>query len=275
MNLKRVVLAAVAAATLLAPVLAAETPAGATTWACTKTDNGSQNPGGACGAYKDASITNSDGYNTYVGNDVWNAPGAGNPQTIYVDNPGDWEVTAKYPVGNTAVLSYPDIQDIFTTANDEPAPLSGFSTIFSDPDISQPAASVKGDFEAAYDMWFQTSGSSAAQEIMLWIDNHGQVPAGKAVATVVFYGQTWTVWSNGAKLPLISLVLDKNQTSGRIHILAISQWLESKGYVPAGSGVSEINFGWELCSTNGQLLTFKVTGYDLRAGCSGGGTSCF
>lgn len=264
MNLLRVVPAAAAALALLTPVLFAGSASAAATWSCTATDNGAQNPGGACGAYKYAGITESDGYNTYVGNDVWNPPGAGHPQTIYVDNPGDWEVTADYPAGNTAVLSYPDIQQIYTTTTDEPAPISGFSTIFSDPDISQPAAAKSGDFEAAYDMWFQTAKGSASQEIMLWIDNHGQRPAGNPVATTTFYGQKWTVWSNGAKLPLVSLVLNTNETSGRIHILVIAQWLEANGYVPKGSGISEINFGWELCSTGGKALTFTVKGYDLR-----------
>jgi hypothetical protein len=52
-------------------------------------------------------ITDSDGYNTYVGNNEW---GCGNPdqcglQAVRAYTPGDWQVTSNQVAGNTAVLT--------------------------------------------------------------------------------------------------------------------------------------------------------------------------
>ena len=108
---------------------------------------------------------------------------------------------------------------------------------------------------------------------MIWVDNHGQTPAGKPVATTTFYGQKATIWSSG-KNP-VSIVLSRNKTSERIHILTMLDWLMGHGYMPKNSGVNLIQFGWELCSTGGKLETFAVKSYDLRLGCVHGGTACY
>ena len=145
-------------------------------WSCVATDDGAQNPGQGCpgdNGYRYSGITNSNGYNTYVLNDMWNPPGAGHPQTIYVDNPGHWQVVSNQPAGNTAVLAYPDVQQIFTLTSDAPAPLSSFGSLFSDFKESMPGG---GDNEAAYDIWLGTASRSFSQEVMIWVDNHRTNP---------------------------------------------------------------------------------------------------
>jgi hypothetical protein len=256
--------------------LAGGGPASASvSWSCVAADNGAQNPGPSCPTGKNAyiyhSITDSSGFNTYIGNDMWNPPGAGHPQTVYADNPGDWQVVSDQSAKNTAVLSYPDVQQILTLTDDAPAPLSGFVTIFGDHKESMPSG---GDNEAAYDIWLGTSkATDYSQEVMIWVDNHRtNPPPGEIVGTPVFYNTKYTVWDDDGT---IYMIRDGNETSGRIHILVMLQWLESHGYSPRNSGLNQIDFGWEICSTNGKAETFTLSQYDLRMACHKSGTACW
>lgn len=250
-------------------------PASATaTWSCVATDNGDQNPGPGCpsgSGYHYSGITSSDGYNTKVINDMWNPPGPGHPQTIYVNNPGDWKVVSDQPQGNTAVLSYPNVEQIFTRTDNSPAPLSGFKTISSSFRESMPSG---GDNEAAYDIWLGTAAKgNYSQEIMIWVDNHRtNPPPGSIVGRPAFDGVTYTVWDDNGT---VYMLRDGNEESGSVDILSMLDWLKSRGLSPADSGLNQIDFGWEICSTDSKPETFVMTGYDLRIGCESKGTSCY
>ena len=52
---------------------------------------------GNCGPYAYSRITNSNGYNTYVGIQLWGcgAPGSCGPETLTAYNPGQWSVTSR------------------------------------------------------------------------------------------------------------------------------------------------------------------------------------
>ncbi|HEY3975663.1 MAG TPA: hypothetical protein VGM79_00215 [Streptosporangiaceae bacterium] len=43
------------------------------------------------------------------------------------------------------------------------------------------------DAEAAHDIWV----NGLSKEVMVWVDDHGQAPAGSRVATTSFSGATW------------------------------------------------------------------------------------
>jgi hypothetical protein len=193
---------------------------------------------------------------------VWN-PIAGASQTLTAYNPGDWSVSADMPAGNTAVVSYPDVQQIYTTTSDTPDPLSNFTTITSSFAENGPGSGGGDDYEAAYDIWTGTGSDNYAQEIMIWVDNHGQTPAGSEVATASIDGATYSVWSAGDHP--VSLVLNSNETSGTVNILAALNWLESNGYMPSGSGLNQIDFGWEICSTGGVAKTFSMSQYGIES----------
>jgi len=201
---------------------------------------------------------------------VWN-PIAGASQTLTAYNPGDWSVSADMPAANTAVVSYPDVQQIYTTTSDTPDPLSGFASITSSFAENGPGSGGGDDYEAAYDIWAGTGSDNYAQEIMIWVDNHGQTPAGSEVGTADIAGASYSIWSAG-KNP-VSLVLNSNETSGTINILAALNWLESNGYMPSGSGLNQIDFGWEICSTGGSAKTFSLTSYGIESSCASG-SSC-
>jgi hypothetical protein len=251
---------------------AAPARAGAAKWACVATDDGAQNPGPGCPGgnshgYKYAGITNSNGYTTFVNNDMWNPPGAGHPQTIYVNNPGDWEAVSDQARGNTSVLSYPSVQQIFTQSDDAPAPISGFSTLLSNYTESMPSG---GDNESAFDIWLGTSAATDySQEVMIWQDDHRtNPPPGKVAGHTDFFGTPYTVWDDTTSNPgTIYFVRDANATSTRVHIITMLKWLENHGLSPKGSGINDIEFGWEICSTNGQPWVLTMTRYQLISVC--------
>jgi hypothetical protein len=246
-------------------------------WNCTKTDDGTQNPGGACGPYLYRPISDSDGYNTSVLNDMWNPPGVGHQQTVYANSPGDWQVTANEAKGNTAVLSYPDVQQILTTTSNTPTPVSGFAGILGDFTEAMPA---NGDNEAAYDIWMGRSASTNyAQEVMIWVDNHRTNPApGKIVGKPTFHGARYTVWQDpsagGAGFHTIYMVRDGRQTSGTVNILAMLEWLVQRK-LTAATGLNQVDFGWEICSTDGKAETFRMSRYALSLQCRAGGKACY
>ena len=229
---------------------------------------------GSCGPYTFAGISGSHGGQTHVIQDIWN-PIGGISQTLTARSPADWSVKASMPASNTAVLSYPDTQQIYTTDHNTPNPLTGYSSITST--YTETGPSTQGnDWEAAYDIWAGTGSNNYAQEIMIWVDNHGQRPAGDVVASATIDGQSYKVWSTGKAGAVgnpVSMVLDSNQASGSVNLLDDLNWLKSNGYVPQGSGLNQIDFGFELCSTGGVPETFALSDYGIKATCNSG-SSC-
>ena len=57
----------------------------------------------------------------------------------------------------------------------------------------------------------------------------------------------------------------RRRARGTIDVLAGLQWLQSKGYVASDATLSQVNFGWEICSTGGVAETFEMTSYLLAA----------
>jgi hypothetical protein len=84
-------------------------------------------------------------------------------QTVTSYGPGDWSVTSDQAAGNTAVLTYPDVQQVFTLTNDTDPPISGFSAITSSFDLdivrADLAKSVQQALEPAHiSVWIQAPG---------------------------------------------------------------------------------------------------------------------
>jgi hypothetical protein len=56
-----------------------------------------------------------------------------------------------------------------------------------------------------------------------------------------------------------------NERSGSVDILAMLTWLQDHGYLPPGSGLWQIDYGFEICSTGGQPETFAVSHFSISA----------
>jgi hypothetical protein len=213
---------------------------------------------GACGPYLSPLIYHRAGQDTYVSQDVWN-PIPGWSQTLHVLNAGEWYATAEMPAGNTAVVSFPDVGENYGYANT----LAGFSSIYSS--FTENMHSTYGtSAEAAYDIWL----NDWRNEVMIQHDivNRGNCPV---ITTTSFGGsggvpvQDWNFCQYGTEL--IWQLSGHGEQSGSVDILAMLDWLVGHGYLPQGSGLTAISYGFEICSTGGRQETFTVSRFTLSA----------
>lgn len=210
----------------------------------------------------DGSIYDSSQYSTYVNQDVWNQVN-GWQQAMYACGGSDWTVTANMPAGNTAVVSYPDIQQIYGS-NGDPAPLSSLPGLTSTFSVTDPGDGPGDHYEAAYDIWAGSAGSSWSQEVMVWEDNHGQdLGWDTKLGTAVIDGESYTIYRNGSSVGDELIVShDTNQTSGTVPLGDILSYLSGQGFMTA-DGINAVDFGYELSSTGGTTQTFALNSYTL------------
>jgi hypothetical protein len=214
---------------------------------------------GACGPYLDPLIYRSDGQDTFVGQNVWN-PITGWSQTLHVLSPGNWSATADMPAGNTAVVSFPNVGEEYYYTNT----LAGFSSIFSSfTEDMHPTSGTSA--EAAYDIWLNDWNN----EVMI---QHDIVNRGSChiVATASFGGsggvpvQNWNFCEYGTEL--IWQLAGNGELSGTVDILAMLDWLVRHRYLRQKSGLTDISYGFEICSTGGRPETFTVSRFTISAG---------
>ena len=219
--------------------------------------------------------TDPNGGNTYgayyVYNNMWNDgspppyPGVGSQQ-LNVCNYNSWYVNANMPAGNTAVLTYPNVQETFGS----PIPLSKISSMTSD--FAESAQHLTGDdWEAAYDIWINGEASSGSTELMIWNDTDNQTPSGNDVGTFTSNGVTYTIYNSNNSY--IAFVANSNYTAGQVNLNAFYQELLNKGWIASNSQLYQVDYGYELCSTNSQVQRFNVTNFDINYVTGGGATT--
>jgi hypothetical protein len=114
------------------------------------------------------------------------------------------------------------------------------------------------DAEAAYDIWL----NNYKIEVMVWVDNHHQRPAGNVIARIKIYGKRFAVWKSGSSMYSFAL-LGKQERRGTVHLLTTMDWLVRRGYLKSSYSLTQVNFGWEICSTDGRPMDFTLTHYGL------------
>ncbi len=228
---------------------------------------------GSCGPYDNYPNITGTTSSTNIGNNVWN-PIHGWHQTLSASSPGDWQVTANMPAGNTAVASYPSVGANYGRANNTPTPLGKFAMVRSW-FTERMNATARTSAWAAFDIWLgQGTSSKWTNEVMIQHD-FAKNGACTAVATATFPGpggalQHWHLCKFGSELVWKLGTNDRNKFSERtgvIHILAMLRWLVQHHYLPANAGLWAVGYGWEICSTGGRPETFTVSAYTLRARC--------
>ncbi len=188
-------------------------------------------------------------------NNEWNSGANPGPQTLCGNTAGDWQVTSTQRAGNTAVLTYPSVQLNYNGTSGYA--LSKFTSMTSS--WAENMHAVSGtDAEAAYDIWI----NGLNKEVMVWVDNHGQTPAGSKVATTTISGATWDLYETGDR-GYMAFVREGNATSGTVDLLAALKFLQSRGDLSASDVLWQANFGFEICSTGGAAETFTVSNFSL------------
>src|SRR5712691_2289428 len=188
-----------------------------------------------------------------VYNNEWNTSEAG-PQTIWAFSYHHWGVESTQ-ASTTSVKTYPSVQKNYNDA--KYTSLRSLRSTFAE---SMPSA-ARLDAEAAYDLWLD----NYKIEVMMWFDNHGQRPAGRVVATVHFYGQKFALWKSGSDMYSFKLV-GHRETSGMAHLFSGLRWLVNHGYLSSSVTLTQVNFGWEIASTNGRPMDFTLSRYSLSTG---------
>jgi hypothetical protein len=199
-----------------------------------------------------------------VSNDMWNCPRPEcGRQEVWVNSSSNWGVVSDMAKGNTTVLTYPAVQRKFG-ANGGPAPLATAQELRSTFTESMPTTSGTIG-EAAYDIWLNDWNT----EIMIWVDNQHQHFSTPIAGIATINGQKFAVYatqgtSGGYPRGPFIFVIQKNETSGTVDILDAIRWVEHQGYMSAsGAGLNAVDFGWEICSTNGEPQYFAVSRFSL------------
>ena len=159
-----------ATTTTLPPTTTTTTPTGGSSCvSATATTGGNdgltgQPPYGAF--YDPTEINNSNGYNTYVNNQLENTQ-TGFSDKLCGTGPSSWNLTWNAPDAsdNGAVQGYPDVQQLYNDwGSDSYTPLEGGPTsITSTFNTTNPSDSV-GNWEMAYDLWFE----NYTADVMIW-----------------------------------------------------------------------------------------------------------
>ena len=246
-------------------------------------------PSGNCGPYLYAADTNSNGYNTYVGNNCWADPSCA--QTITVTNPGKWQVTSTEPAGNGSVKTAPEAQQQFNdwcsngkntwsnfVLNGCPSstdtPISALSQLTSSYAESTPHNS-RTIAQWAWDNWL-SNDAGYPNEVMVWVDTNGRCNSGsfgtQVHAPVIIAGQEWTphrypnssefIWSLDGPGGAGTCA---QQASGTVNLLALLKWMQANGFAAPGAAISLVDGAWEICSTGGAPETFRVFSYSVTA----------
>ncbi|WP_020419819.1 hypothetical protein [Amycolatopsis sp. ATCC 39116] len=191
----------------------------------------------------------------YVHNNMWNQDEAG-PETLYACSYDNWYVDSTQP-DTTSVKTYPNVHKDIN--NLDGAPLSDYSTITSTFAGRGPATGI---YNVAYDIWLNGVGQQpGVTELMVWTENHNQVPSGEKVATYTAGGVTYDVWYDGDDY--LAFVAQSTQYSGAIDIKAMIDWSVGRGYIPPNPTVNQIGYGIEFCSTGGVPARFTVTDFSV------------
>ncbi len=192
--------------------------------------------------------------NYYVYNNMWNTSQTLGPQTLSVCSASSWYVVSNQTDQAGAVLTYPNVQENFTQT------VGSFRTLSSTFAETSPRVGI---YEDAYDIWFNGFGAGHT-EVMIWVDNYKQVPAGSHAATTTLGGRTYDVYrtSDGS---YVAFVATQTFTSGTINLLEMFDYMIGKSWLTTADTLSQIDFGVEIVDTAGSPATYQFTNFSITA----------
>jgi len=205
-----------------------------------------------------------DGYN--VQNNGFNLQGA--TQCVTVNSNGtNWSVTTNANVPtNGAPSGYPSIYAGChwgaCSPNQHGMPIQ-YTSITSSPTTWNVTPSPNGNWDIAYDIWFNpnssTSNNSTGLELMVWINHMGSIqPAGSVVASnVTIGGMTWNIWRSGStqNSGTVSYVATSPTNSFNFDLLNIYRDLVNRGYMSSNQWLIDIEAGTEVWTAGSNFAT--------------------
>jgi hypothetical protein len=125
-----------------------------------------------------------------------------------------------------------------------------------------------GIYDVAYDIWLNGVATSTSNEVMIWTQNHKQVPPGSPVATrLTFPGSytgTWNLYVANAN-HYLAFVPANGQVipSGWVDVKSVLNYLVAQGRIPSGSTLGAVDYGVEVVDTGGSQVTFNCTDFSI------------
>jgi hypothetical protein len=188
------------------------------------------------------------------------------PETIYVCSQASWLVVSGQWSQSGACMTYPATQVDFDSGNG--IPISNYTSITSTFSEASPQVGI---YEATYDIWINGIAiPPTSTEIMIWVENFHQTPAGDTVDTTALGGRTYDVWATDDR-SYIAFVATTPFTSGTVDLLGFFRYLMDQGWIPPSSTLNQIGFGFEIVSTQspdpavneGDTATFYLNDYSV------------
>jgi hypothetical protein len=195
----------------------------------------------------------------YVHNNMWNAGGYNVSETLKACSAGNWYVNAKADnrSGDGAVKTYPNVHRDYGSPR-----LDSFRSIKSSFASRSPHVGI---YNGAYDIWMNGVASGGSTEVMIWTDNFHQVPSGSVVKRgLEFSHRTWKLWATGDH-GYLAFTPNKPLAHGTIGLKKRLSYLVRHGYLPQGSTVGQICFGYEIVSTGGTSQRFKIDRFSIAS----------
>jgi hypothetical protein len=183
---------------------------------------------------------------------MWNAS-EGGPETLYACSYNNWYVTSTQP-NSTAVKTYPNVHRDYDNVR-----ISSFNSLRSSFAATSPHVGI---YNVAYDIWLNGVATDGSTELMIWTENYRQRPAGSIATRVSLGGRSYDVWKTSDN-SYIAFVPKSIMTSGSLDLLSMFKWLMSKGWLSSTATVGQIDYGVEICSTNGRPATFRFTNFSI------------
>jgi hypothetical protein len=204
----------------------------------------------------------------FVRNNAWNTDAG--PQTLYACSYSSWNVVAK-EASTTDVKTYPDVQMDFQGSGKPTGSGVALNTFTSITSTFAEVSPHVGIYEDAYDIFVnsKTLVGPGTTEIMIWVDNFNQVPAGSKFASAVSLdGRAWDVYyeaDNGNGGHYIAFVADTNFSFGTLNLVSFFNYVIGQSWIPDTAPLNQICFGVEICETNDANATFEFTNFSIDA----------
>jgi hypothetical protein len=196
----------------------------------------------------DLGTWNDHGY--VVAQDMWNNHEG--TQTLRACSYRSWSVTATQP-DTSEVKTYPNVHRDFDGPN-----LTSFSEINSRFASEAPS---QGVYDFAYDVWLDRVATHGATEVMIWTDHQGTMPHVPRQGRFSSGGVRYTVYRSGRFIAF----LGPNRDAGQVDLLAFFRYGVERGWIRPAATVMQIDYGVEICSTEGRPRLFAVTDFALTA----------
>ncbi len=217
------------------------------------------------GAYaKSSSFTESTGYNTYVHNDVVGGYGVSPvTQTLTATSGSSWYVSADFGT-STHQMSYPQTEQDYAGEA-----VSSFTNIVGTVNETTPHNSSTGE-EVGFYIYLNSYGNTV--EIQHDIVNESQCNGTTPVKTSIQFGgsygvptNSWDLCYNGSFYywQIVGSGSSWGFSSGSVELISMLKYLETNGYLPSSSTISDVLYGFMIYTTTSTQETFTLNSYSL------------